>query len=322
MRVGAWTVANGTRGAGHRRRNASYRSRRVEGDRGSDRPCGHQLRRRRAARRLVRRDARLPGPLRLEEWRRQEVLFVSLRVTDTFHHRRLPQGERSGVNVDHLALWVDDVDVDELAASGRFEVAMGPADLFGAQGTGPPWPPTCATPTATPSSSRHVLSRAAAPEPPARAPGGIAPMSRPGRSLRRGDHVPRGCGQGGGPGPSLGRRRPPRPAGVGVHPLVAGDEATIGRHHPPPRQVVGAGGQQVADGPGGTRAARRLGHLAVGPHLAGPGAAEHLHHPLGEPRFAHSSSSAPSAATPPRCRRGDRWRAAGGGRRHRRRPRW
>src|SRR6476659_5010637 len=73
--------------------------------------------------------------LRLEEWRRQEVLFVSLRVSPTFLIDVL-QGERSGVNVDHLALWVEDVDLDELAASARFDVVMGPADLFGAQGTG------------------------------------------------------------------------------------------------------------------------------------------------------------------------------------------
>ncbi|MEY2461611.1 MAG: hypothetical protein QOG30_3441 [Acidimicrobiaceae bacterium] len=74
-------------------------------------------------------------PERLEEWRRGEVLFASLRVSestliDVF------AGERSGVNVDHVALTVDDVDLDELAASGRFAVEMGPMDLFGARGTG------------------------------------------------------------------------------------------------------------------------------------------------------------------------------------------
>jgi glyoxylase I family protein len=72
---------------------------------------------------------------RLEEWRRQEVLFVSLRVSDTFLID-IVQGDRSGVNVDHLAMVVEGVDLDELATSGRFEVVMGPADLFGARGTG------------------------------------------------------------------------------------------------------------------------------------------------------------------------------------------
>jgi catechol 2,3-dioxygenase-like lactoylglutathione lyase family enzyme len=72
---------------------------------------------------------------RLEAWRRKEVLFVSMRVSDTFLID-IMEGERSGMNVDHLALTVEGVDLDELAASGRFEVEMGPADLFGARGTG------------------------------------------------------------------------------------------------------------------------------------------------------------------------------------------
>ena len=72
---------------------------------------------------------------RLEEWRRGEVLFVSLRVSDTFLIDVFT-GERTGVNVDHVAIVVDGVDLDELAGEGRFEIDMGPADLFGAQGTG------------------------------------------------------------------------------------------------------------------------------------------------------------------------------------------
>lgn len=72
---------------------------------------------------------------RLEEWRRKEVLFVSFRVGPTFLID-IFEGERTGTNVDHLALTVEDVDLDELAASGRFEIEMGPADLWGAQGQG------------------------------------------------------------------------------------------------------------------------------------------------------------------------------------------
>jgi catechol 2,3-dioxygenase-like lactoylglutathione lyase family enzyme len=72
---------------------------------------------------------------RLEEWRRGEVFFVSLRASSSFLIDVLP-GERSGVNMDHIALVVDDADLDALAASGRFDVEMGPADLFGAQGMG------------------------------------------------------------------------------------------------------------------------------------------------------------------------------------------
>jgi glyoxylase I family protein len=75
------------------------------------------------------------APERLEEWRRGEVLFVSLRVSPSSLIDLLA-GERTGTNVDHVALVVEDVDLDELAASGRYEVEMGPADLFGARGVG------------------------------------------------------------------------------------------------------------------------------------------------------------------------------------------
>ncbi|MDP1820687.1 MAG: VOC family protein [Acidimicrobiales bacterium] len=73
--------------------------------------------------------------LRLEEWRRNEVPFVSLRVSPTFLIDVM-LGARSGRNVDHLALTVAGVDLDELATSGRFEIEMGPADLYGAKGVG------------------------------------------------------------------------------------------------------------------------------------------------------------------------------------------
>jgi glyoxylase I family protein len=74
-------------------------------------------------------------PERLDEWRNGEVPFVSLRVSPTFLID-VARGERTGTNVDHFALAVEDVDLDELAASGSIPVEMGPADLFGARGTG------------------------------------------------------------------------------------------------------------------------------------------------------------------------------------------
>jgi catechol 2,3-dioxygenase-like lactoylglutathione lyase family enzyme len=73
--------------------------------------------------------------LRLEEWRRNEVPFVSLRVSPTFLIDVM-RGDRSGTNLDHVALTVADVDLDALAAEGRLDVVMGPADLYGAQGIG------------------------------------------------------------------------------------------------------------------------------------------------------------------------------------------
>lgn len=75
------------------------------------------------------------APLRVDEWRRKEVPFVSVRVNagtiiDLF------EAARSGENLNHVALTVEDVDLDALAASGRFDVVGGPSRLFGARGTG------------------------------------------------------------------------------------------------------------------------------------------------------------------------------------------
>lgn len=75
---------------------------------------------------------------RLEEWRRGEAPFVSVRITpdtvlDLFVGER-PDGDAA--NVDHVAFVVHGVDLDELAASGSVEVESGPHDLWGARGMG------------------------------------------------------------------------------------------------------------------------------------------------------------------------------------------
>lgn len=74
-------------------------------------------------------------PVRLDEWRRGEAPFLSIRISDTTI-LDLFEIERSGENVNHVAFVVEDVDLDALAASGRVTVESGPADLFGAQGMG------------------------------------------------------------------------------------------------------------------------------------------------------------------------------------------
>ncbi len=74
-------------------------------------------------------------PMRLEQWRRKEVPFVSLRV-DATTLIDITEGTRSGVNVDHVALYIEDEDLDALAASGDLDVVSGPAELFGARGMG------------------------------------------------------------------------------------------------------------------------------------------------------------------------------------------
>ncbi len=74
-------------------------------------------------------------PERLEEWRAGAAPFVSVRV-DATTVIDLQEGGRTGVNVDHVALVVEDVDLDELVASGEFEVVRGVGRLWGAQGYG------------------------------------------------------------------------------------------------------------------------------------------------------------------------------------------
>jgi catechol 2,3-dioxygenase-like lactoylglutathione lyase family enzyme len=71
---------------------------------------------------------------RVEEWRRGEVFFTSVRVDDATVIDLLETPPK-GVNVDHFCLVVD-ADLDELAASGRFEVVDGPAERWGARGSG------------------------------------------------------------------------------------------------------------------------------------------------------------------------------------------
>ena len=71
---------------------------------------------------------------RLEEFEAGRAVFVTVRIDATTIIDILP-GERTGENVNHFAVTVTE-DVDELAAGGRFDVEIGPADLSGAQGQG------------------------------------------------------------------------------------------------------------------------------------------------------------------------------------------
>jgi catechol 2,3-dioxygenase-like lactoylglutathione lyase family enzyme len=73
--------------------------------------------------------------VRVDEWRRHEVPFPSVRVDETTIID-LVAGERGAQNVDHLCLVVDPTDLDTLVATGCLDVVGGPARLFGAQGMG------------------------------------------------------------------------------------------------------------------------------------------------------------------------------------------
>lgn len=77
------------------------------------------------------------APVRLEEWRRGEVPFPSVRIDpatiiDLFPG---PAAQPAGQNLDHLCLVIEPIDLAALAASGQVSVVRGPTDhLFGAQG--------------------------------------------------------------------------------------------------------------------------------------------------------------------------------------------
>lgn len=74
-------------------------------------------------------------PLRVDEWRRGEAPFPSVRVSsDTIID--IVAGDRGGENVDHLCLTVTPVDLEEVARSGRFDVVEGPVPRWGAKGIG------------------------------------------------------------------------------------------------------------------------------------------------------------------------------------------
>lgn len=75
------------------------------------------------------------APERVDEWRRGEILFPSVRVDDHTIIDLLATA-RTGENADHLCLVVEPVDLEAVKASGRFDVVDGPATRFGARGNG------------------------------------------------------------------------------------------------------------------------------------------------------------------------------------------
>ena len=72
---------------------------------------------------------------RLEEWRRGEVPFVSLRVDGTTLIDLIERAP-DGTNVDHLAFVTDRAGFDQFCERHRADIEMGPRPLFGARGVG------------------------------------------------------------------------------------------------------------------------------------------------------------------------------------------
>ncbi|MEZ5177479.1 MAG: VOC family protein [Acidimicrobiales bacterium] len=74
-------------------------------------------------------------PERVDEWRRGEAFFPSVRIDATTIIDLFPTAP-TGRNVDHLCVVVEPVDLQALKDSGRFTVTDGPDQRWGAQGNG------------------------------------------------------------------------------------------------------------------------------------------------------------------------------------------
>ena len=82
------------------------------------------------------RDALGLEALRVDEWRRGEVFFPSVRIDEGTIIDLVAGARDASVrgNVDHLCLVVDAVDLDAVSASGDFDVVEGPVRRWGARG--------------------------------------------------------------------------------------------------------------------------------------------------------------------------------------------
>jgi catechol 2,3-dioxygenase-like lactoylglutathione lyase family enzyme len=70
---------------------------------------------------------------RVEEWRRGDAPFPSVRV-DATTVSDLGAAPRTGENMNHLCLVVEATDLSGMVASSRFDVVEGPVRRWGAQG--------------------------------------------------------------------------------------------------------------------------------------------------------------------------------------------
>jgi len=77
------------------------------------------------------------APVRVDEWRRGESPFPSVRVSaDTIIDLIAATGPDAGSDgrLDHFCLVVEPTDLAALATSGKFDVIAGPGTRFGARG--------------------------------------------------------------------------------------------------------------------------------------------------------------------------------------------
>ena len=75
------------------------------------------------------------APVRLDEWRRGDVPFPSVRINaDTMID--LVAGNTNDGRLDHFCVVIEPTDLDAVALSGTFDVVDGPGRRFGARGDG------------------------------------------------------------------------------------------------------------------------------------------------------------------------------------------
>jgi catechol 2,3-dioxygenase-like lactoylglutathione lyase family enzyme len=75
------------------------------------------------------------APVRVDEWRRGEAFFPSVRVSPTTIIDLIP-GDPSGQRLDHICIVVAPTDLAAVAAARGLDVLEGPVPRFGAQGDG------------------------------------------------------------------------------------------------------------------------------------------------------------------------------------------
>jgi catechol 2,3-dioxygenase-like lactoylglutathione lyase family enzyme len=78
-------------------------------------------------------------PVRVDDWRRGEVPFPSVRVSPDTIIDLVPRAADATIEdgrLDHLCLVVEPVDLAGVAASGAVDVVDGPVRRFGARGDG------------------------------------------------------------------------------------------------------------------------------------------------------------------------------------------
>ena len=72
---------------------------------------------------------------RVDEWRTGQVPFPSVRVNDRFIIDLMAL-DRTGQNIDHICMVVDQDDVNAVAVDSRFNIVEGPVARWGARGVG------------------------------------------------------------------------------------------------------------------------------------------------------------------------------------------